>query len=129
MSSSNENSVFRYESIFSQRESSFGLNGSETKTMVCSYKKSEERKEKRTLTTCFRFKFIQRKLVKAKLYRNQTILYSRNQFRMNVWVETTDQSSVKENKEFKNCISFFFLFTFIIIVCMYVRLILKRIGI
>lgn len=47
LSSSNENSVFRYESIFSQRESSFGLNGSETKTMVCSYKKSEKRKEKK----------------------------------------------------------------------------------
>lgn len=32
---------------------------------------------------------------------------------------------MKENKEFKNYISFFFLFTFIISVCMYVRLIFE----
>ena len=39
----------------------------------------KKEKKKKTLTTHFRFRFIQRKLVKAKLYRNQTILYSRNQ--------------------------------------------------
>lgn len=46
LSSRNENSVLRWEPIFSQRESSFGLFGSETKTMLCSYKKKKLKKGK-----------------------------------------------------------------------------------